>query len=235
MAKLSAVIAGLSDVLGTPETAVESYAKPLRKAGLITSGPRGTAAPEIPVVEMSRLLIAVLNGSPARAVRNVTDYSQLVADPYQPKEQLAFTSAFDLAPQHTFLEMLTKLIECHADNSFTERGIQAVRKAEIYHEDDLNKALKRNDPEDPVIQEFQNFLFIDVYYPLPAAAITLGTSLFMAGEMTKHIRIYYQPPESLKPEEKHIDTTSLKEPSDLQHTSSVGDRTIGVLAKLITS
>jgi hypothetical protein len=128
LAKLSAVIATLSEVLGMPESAVESYVKPLRRAGLITSGPRGTAAPDIPAKQMALCLIAILNGSPVHAVEKAIYYGNLQSNPHPGTEQLTFITNYDLVPGHTFLDMLTNLINFHGDGSYSERSIKATEQ-----------------------------------------------------------------------------------------------------------
>jgi len=137
LAKLSAVITALGDVLGMPESAVESYVKPLRRAGLITSGPRGTAAPDIPANQMALCLIAILNGSPAHAVEKAIYYGGLESNSHPSTELLPFISNYDLIPGHYFLEMLTNLINFQSDGSNYMRTIKAAQETKIINDEEM--------------------------------------------------------------------------------------------------
>ena len=120
-----------------PESAVESYVKPLRRAGLITSGPRGTAAPDIPANQMALCLIAILNGSPAHAVEKAIYYGGLESNPHPSTELLAFISNYDLIPGHYFLEMLTNLINFQSDGSNYMRTIKAAQETKIINDEEM--------------------------------------------------------------------------------------------------
>jgi len=137
LAKLSAVITVLGDVLGMPESAVESYVKPLRRAGLITSGPRGTAAPDIPAGQMALCLIAILNGSPAHAVEKAIYFGGLESTHHAGTETRQFMAHYDLEPGHTFIEMLTNLIHFHSDGSNYMRLMKAAQKVKILSDDEM--------------------------------------------------------------------------------------------------
>ena len=216
-----------------PQTAIESYVKSLRRAGLIISGPRGTAAPDIPANQVARCLIAILSGSPAHAVERVSYYGNLVSHFSPPKDEMAFMASFDLDPSHSFLEMLTKHIEFYSDGTFFQRGVKAVIEAKIYHSDYLNEALRQFEiKSDDQFQEITNASFIDLYEPTSGAAITLSTCLFGAGEMVEDIRIYYAPPRFYKPTLEYEEPFPIKK-GDLEHRSRITDHTLMMLGDLL--
>lgn len=78
MAKLIDLIAGLSDVLGLPHTTVETYAKELRRAGLVSSGGRGTGGALMTPRDAARLLCSVMDGRPSNATSIVDTREEFI-------------------------------------------------------------------------------------------------------------------------------------------------------------
>jgi hypothetical protein len=195
LAKLSALIATLSDVLGMPESAVESYVKPLRKAGLIVSGPRGTAAPDIPPGQMAFIVIAILNGSPTHAVERAIYYGSLISNPNPLEDELAFITNFDLSPGHTFLEMLTNVIHFFADHSFTKRTIKAAQESTIY-DSTLKTSLLQIGVNRDVDLSTSEDVYVEMHEPVPGADITFSVWIFKIATATRRddIKVHYSPP-----------------------------------------
>jgi hypothetical protein len=77
---------------------------------------------------MALCLIAILNGSPLHAVEKAIYYSNLECNPHPGNEQLTFIKNYDMAPGHTFLDMLTNLIHFHGDRSYSMRSIKATEQ-----------------------------------------------------------------------------------------------------------
>jgi hypothetical protein len=78
MPTLTELKEGLEQALADPDLKAETYARPLRKAGLLTTGGRGTSTPQVTVRDCARLLIAILSSLPARhAVKAVKTYEGL--------------------------------------------------------------------------------------------------------------------------------------------------------------
>jgi hypothetical protein len=68
----------LERTLNDPDLKTETYVRPLRQAGLLTKGGRGTSAPQVTMRDCAVLLIAIMAPFPARhAVRTVQDYALL--------------------------------------------------------------------------------------------------------------------------------------------------------------
>lgn len=64
--------------LKDPDLQAEIYARPLRKAGLLTSGGRGLNAPQVTVTDCANLLIAIMApGKAIRAAETVRKYRSL--------------------------------------------------------------------------------------------------------------------------------------------------------------
>lgn len=183
---------------------------------------------------MARCLIAVLSGSPAHAVERVEYYGSLPCHFTPPKAELAFMTKFDLAPRHTLLEMLTNHITFYADGSFFRRGVEAVKEADIYDTEDLEEALRRQGAyrEDDVVADITNYTFVDLYEPVPGAAVTLSTCLFGAGELVRDIRIYYVGLFFNNKKVRKKLPFPIKQ-CDLEHRSRISDRTLKMLGGLL--
>ncbi len=68
----------LERALNDPDLKAETYARPLRKAKLLTKGGRGWSTPQVKPLDCARLLIAIMAPIPARhAVRTVKEYEAL--------------------------------------------------------------------------------------------------------------------------------------------------------------
>jgi hypothetical protein len=68
----------LEQALDDPDLKAETYARPLRQAGLLTTGGRGTSTPQVTVPDCARLLMAILSPFHARrAVEAVRTYEAL--------------------------------------------------------------------------------------------------------------------------------------------------------------
>jgi len=77
MAKLKELIGGFSHALDDmPVLAIDPYVRPLRTAGMLTTGGRGTGAPDVTPADAARLLLAILGGSPNRAFQTVEAISE---------------------------------------------------------------------------------------------------------------------------------------------------------------
>lgn len=132
MAKLSEVIPALADALGLPETTVEAYAKVLRKAGLLTSGGRGSAAPDQTPRDCAGLLLSILGGSPLRAVELVNRARLLTAnEPYESPDGLAelVFARLGIGFPHSLLDATTAIISSH--QSGTAHEVFEVKKSPV--------------------------------------------------------------------------------------------------------
>lgn len=89
--KLSELVFHTSAVLGIPHSTVESHARYLREAGLLSSGARGVAAAEMSDDEKLSLLIAVCGCSTARsAPSQLPDWLNLPVRWFSPSAPLSF-------------------------------------------------------------------------------------------------------------------------------------------------
>lgn len=119
MGKLSEFIEASSEILGISKASVESYVKPLRRAGLLTSGPRGTAAPKTTSRDCATITIAAMLGSPTHALARTAAWGQMLSCLGPDKNKVA--AKFDLTPKHTFLDMVTRLFEVASDDTLEDR------------------------------------------------------------------------------------------------------------------
>lgn len=115
MAKLVQVIPALASTLGMTAGAVEAYVKPLRKARLISSGPRGPGAPEMGTRDVTHVLLAVLAGSPTSAVSDVLVCSDLSLDTAASAPDDSVERAFGGAHPSNLVEAVEALLAMHVD------------------------------------------------------------------------------------------------------------------------
>ncbi|KAA0592978.1 hypothetical protein J2848_005664 [Azospirillum lipoferum] len=120
MAKLAELVECLSEVLGMPTTAVEAYAKPLRKEGLISSSGRtGPGSPNMTSLDATNLLLAILGGSTRNAVKKCKEISSslsMISDiegQYR-DSQIHIVRKLNLKEEHTLGEMVQSIIENNA-------------------------------------------------------------------------------------------------------------------------
>lgn len=180
MAKLSEVIPALADALGLPETTVEAYAKVLRKAGLLTTGGRGTAAPDQTPHDCARLLVSVLGWTPTNAVEFVTEYGGLLAsDLTAPRDHLLhFSSLLRLDFPHTLIDGVAALIAMHADNSIED--IAKKNNFTQFNNDNLSEG---------------KFISLIVHVPDQRARISIGCDVNFDDDHFETIDFVYVPSE----------------------------------------
>ncbi len=160
MAKLSELIPALANTLGMPETAIEAYAKALRKAGLITTGGRGFGAADMNSGDCARLLTAIMAGSPTYAVERVKTYGNLTCATEPGEAGRPVYEAFCLTPGHSFVDMLSHIIELAKKDPINKFCTAALSKANLipkYKKNDLICILK-----------------IEVEFPEPNASIEVN-------------------------------------------------------------
>ena len=79
MAKLSNLMLFMAEILGDPALKPDVYARPLRKEGLLKTGPRGPGAPDMTGEDCINLLLAIMGSAPAYAsAKTVRQYRGLV-------------------------------------------------------------------------------------------------------------------------------------------------------------
>lgn len=135
MGKLSEFVECGAERMGYPRTVLESHIKPLRKANLITTGGRGTAAPDITAHDCARLILSLMVGSPTYAVEVVRVYGDLQNCRGDYEANLA---AFDLPPNHTLLDMIAALFQSEADGTLIDKLTKVFIAEGIFGEDDRN-------------------------------------------------------------------------------------------------
>ena len=78
MPTLAALKAAMEQALDDPRLKAEIYARPLRTEELLTTGGRGTSAPQVTPRDCANLLIAILGDAPAiRGPETVKQYGSL--------------------------------------------------------------------------------------------------------------------------------------------------------------
>lgn len=118
MAKLSDLIPTLAGVLGIPDTAVEGYAKSLRKGGMISSGGRGPGGALMTPRDCARLLFAILEGRPTSAVLSLEEYEATRRVKQSGDYSATNVTALTNLPEcHSFIDALEALIAATVDGS----------------------------------------------------------------------------------------------------------------------
>ncbi|MDP2739067.1 MAG: hypothetical protein Q8O82_10315 [Pseudorhodobacter sp.] len=88
----------IADTLTTPETAVISYARRLKEAGLMTTGARGRNAPEMTPMDAARVTLAILTtDSPLHCVERVRRFGQIK---YSPNFKKIYRGYETIQPDH---------------------------------------------------------------------------------------------------------------------------------------
>ena len=78
MPTLTQLKEALERALNDPDLKAETYTRPLRQAGLLTTGGRGWSTPQVKPRDCARLLIAIMAPMPARhAMRRFKEYEAL--------------------------------------------------------------------------------------------------------------------------------------------------------------
>jgi hypothetical protein len=218
MAKLSELIPALANTLGMPETAIEAYAKALRKAGLITTGGRGFGAADMNSRDCARLLTAIMAGSPTYAVERVQTYGNLTCTIEHGEAGRPVYEAFCLTPGHSFVDMLSHIIELAKKDPVDKFCAAALSKANLipkYKENDLIFTLK-----------------IEVGFPEPNASIEVN-GFFGDLSKTGSIWISYRPQEYWDKKGK----SSPDDPfyGDIKYKTSISQKSVDALGNLLNT
>lgn len=133
MAKLAQLIDTLAATWGVPRTAVESYAKPLRKAGKIASAGRsGPGSPDMDESDVANLITGFMAGSTEQVVDRVDFYGSLMSR-INPKSDSAkaieiFCDRIGVQLTHSFRDMLMSCIALQRrSKEMAGRGALALR------------------------------------------------------------------------------------------------------------
>jgi hypothetical protein len=162
MGKLSEFIECGAVRMGYPRTVLESHVKPLRKANLITTGGRGTAAPDINAHDCARVILSLMAGSPTYAVEVVSMYGNL-QNCLGPHE--ANLAPFDLPSNHTLIDMIAALFQSAADGTLTDN------LTKVFIAEGLFKEEQRND--DGSEMEFDHYSSFSLRLSTEVAFVTL--------------------------------------------------------------
>ncbi len=127
MAKLSALISCLSDVLEMPRTAIEAYVKPLRKEGMIASkGKGGPASPEMNSHDAATIIEGILGGTTTKVVERVSIISRgsvfAIGAKYNDRKfdfLRCFYKHLGIDVSHSFHDILCLLIDVMKNDDFS--------------------------------------------------------------------------------------------------------------------
>ncbi|CAO3355489.1 hypothetical protein [Azospirillum palustre] len=214
MAKLSELIPTIAATLGMPETAVEAYAKVLRKAGLITTGGRGFGAADMSAKDCGNLLIAIMAGSPTYAVERVNTYGNLTCAGRLGELAIPIANSFHLPPGHSFSDLLCRMIELSSSDRIDHACLSALQQASI----------ASNETPDILISS------IEVGFPEPSAKFELSAFL-KSKDFSDKIQIHYMADDYWGSHQDYYD--KMPEYGDLKHQSLVSMKTIKSLGAAI--
>lgn len=180
MAKLSNLIAAVTDTFQMEAGAVEAYVKPLRKEGLLSKGGRGTGAPDVTSIDCARLLIAAALGSPKNAVENVKRYGCITSPPQvQPRSQSEIIfSSIGIEKSVTLENFISHMVDLAKKSSISQISKKIIdRFSEI-------------DPYFP--KEVDDCLFysgsIEMSYPYPSCRIRFKMTFKKYGDLLSYYR-----------------------------------------------
>lgn len=223
MAKLSDLITEIGNSFWMEHGAIEAYVKPLRKAGLLSKGGRGTGAPEVTALDAARLLIAIAAGSPLWAVENVIRYGELIPPPGAvPKSISVLTlSALDQDANVRFEDFLAFFIEK------VRRANMEEIKALVY--DKLRKG-GYCPPLPENIESISYEIYFEFKIPKAGCTVEFSNSFWKDGEFCSggvKPTIFFIRKKEFSPNEDE------EYYGDLWKKATFSDRTISDMAKLL--
>lgn len=134
MARLSDLVLDLAAVLRMEATTINTYARHLREAGLLSQGGRGVNAAHVTALDAARLLIALMvDGYAKDAPQIVRDFGRAVlflADEDEQPEDLQFRSLLGLEIGCSLEQFFAGIIELWADDE--KYHIMSANSEEYY-------------------------------------------------------------------------------------------------------
>ena len=203
---------GLERALADPDLKAETYARPLRKVGLLTTGGRGTSTPQVTVRDCARLLIAILSSLPARhAVKAVKTYEELELRWAPPGERGRRSArAYPLPAEGLASLPLERIRDVRLFGQVVE--FLLLRAIDGSLERDLGK--KSGEPQ----------LALRLTGPQPGAKLELSPSWSLAGVRTDKPFVYWRPGQ---------DSPSF--PHGLTRAAEIHEDTLTALGRLFSS
>ena len=124
MARLSDLVATVSQVIGLPTATVQFYARLLREAGHIRQAGRGLSAARMDSDDAAALLLGLIAADQPKdtveAFEKFIDLKfsgvyELFGWDREPKKESEFLNEFELHVDHTFSDLVSLLVEIHTN------------------------------------------------------------------------------------------------------------------------